>query len=65
MPSSRNARRQSRPEPDDLILFINGRVASSSRNLADELTLIDRIDPIPLTVQRGIDLLEVTMEPEP
>jgi S1-C subfamily serine protease len=52
-------------QPDDLILFINGRVASSSRNLADELALIDRIDPISLTLQRGIDLVEVTVEPEP
>jgi S1-C subfamily serine protease len=52
-------------QPDDLILFINGRVASSSRNLADELALIDRIDPISLTLQRGINLLEVTVEPEP
>jgi S1-C subfamily serine protease len=52
-------------QPDDLILFVNGRVASSCKNLADELTFIDRIDPVSLTVQRGIDLLEITLDPEP
>jgi S1-C subfamily serine protease len=52
-------------QPDDLILFVNGRVASSCKNLVDELTFIDRIDPVSLTVQRGIDLLEITLDPEP
>jgi len=29
----------------------------------DELSLIDRIDPVRLTVQRGQELVEVTLEP--
>jgi len=49
--------------PDDLILFINGRVASSCKTIADELSLVDRIDPIHLTVQRGQELLDVVLEP--
>jgi len=52
-------------QPDDLILFINGRVASSCKTLADELSFVDRIDPVSLTVQRGTELLEVVLETEP
>jgi serine protease Do len=47
--------------PDDLILFINGRVASSIRALNDELSLTDRIDEVRLVVQRGQDVLEVSL----
>jgi S1-C subfamily serine protease len=47
---------------DDLILFINQRVVSSARAVAEELALIDRIDPVRLTVQRGQELVEMTVE---
>jgi S1-C subfamily serine protease len=50
--------------PDDLILFINDRVAPSCKQLADELTYIDRLDPVRLTIQRGQDLVEVMLEVE-
>ena len=49
--------------PDDLILFINSRVASSCKSVVDEMSLVDRIDPIHLTVQRGQELLNVVLEP--
>lgn len=49
-------------KPDDLILFINDRMAGSCRNLTAELTFIDRIDPITLTVQRGQDLIEMELK---
>ncbi len=52
-------------QPDDLILFINGRVAPSRQNLLDELSFIDRIDPLHLTIQRGIQLLEITVQQAP
>lgn len=52
-------------QPDDLILFVNGRVASSRQNLLDELSFIDRIDPLNLTIQRGIELLEITVRQNP
>jgi S1-C subfamily serine protease len=52
-------------KPDDLILFVNGRVVASCKALADELSFIDRLDPIQLTVQRGQELLEVELVPEP
>ena len=49
-------------QPDDLILFINQRAASSCKTVFDELSLIDRIDPVVLTVQRGTQLLEIVLE---
>ena len=48
-------------KPDDLILFVNGRVVSSCKLLADELTFIDRLDAVRLTIQRGLDLVEVSL----
>ena len=50
-------------EPDDLILFINDRIAASCKNLAEELSFIDRIDPVHLTIQRGHQLLDMVLEP--
>jgi serine protease Do len=51
--------------PDDLVLFVNSRVVPSCKLLADELTFIDRLDPIRLTIQRGQDLVEIELVPEP
>jgi len=48
-------------KPDDLILFVNGRVVPSCKMLADELTFIDRLDAVRLTIQRGLDLVEVSL----
>ena len=47
--------------PDDLILFVNDRPAPSCKQLVDELSFIDRLDPIKLTIQRGQDLVEITI----
>lgn len=49
--------------PDDLILFLNDRVVSSCQAVVDELSLIDRIDPVRLTIQRGQELLDVVIKP--
>ncbi len=46
---------------DDLILFVNDHIASSCKNLVEELSYIDRIDPVILTVQRGTRLLDVEL----
>jgi len=51
--------------PDDLVLFVNSRVVASCKLLADELTFIDRLDPVRLTIQRSQELLEVELVPEP
>ncbi|MCY2992685.1 MAG: S1C family serine protease [Planctomycetota bacterium] len=50
-------------QPDDLILFVNDRVASSCQHVAEEISFIDRIDPLRLTVQRGQELLDLTLKP--
>jgi S1-C subfamily serine protease len=44
---------------DDLILFVDDSMVSSCRDVAEELTFIDRIDPIRFTVQRGQQLIEI------
>jgi serine protease Do len=49
---------------DDLILFVGDRVVSSVKQLTDELTYIDRLDAVKLTIQRGQDLLEVLVAAE-
>lgn len=49
-------------QPDDLILFVNGQVADSIEVLRDELSYVDRIDPVQLTIQRGDELLEIELK---
>lgn len=49
-------------KPDDLILFVNDRIATSCKNVDDELSYIDRIDPVSLVVQRGQQLLTFVIE---
>lgn len=48
---------------DDLVLFVNGRIASSCRILLDEVRLIDRVDEVRLTVQRDSELHELVLSP--
>ena len=50
---------------DDLVLFVNDRVVQSCKLLVEELTWIDRLDPVRVTVQRGQDLVEVELPPVP
>jgi serine protease Do len=52
-------------KPDDLVIFLNGRVVASCKLLAEELTFIDRLDPVHFTIQRGQQLLDVELVPEP
>jgi serine protease Do len=47
--------------PDDLLLMVNNRMATSITNLKDELSYIDRIDEVRLLVQRGQELVEVSL----
>ena len=48
-------------KPDDLILFVNDHVADSIDALVEELSFIDRLDPVRLTVQRGDELVVVEL----
>jgi S1-C subfamily serine protease len=50
-------------KPDDLVLFVNGRIASSCRTLMEEVRLIDRVDEVRLTVQRDSELHELVLSP--
>jgi serine protease Do len=51
-------------QPDDLILFVNDRMASSCKLLREELSYIDRIDEVRLVVQRAQDLIDVVLKIE-
>ena len=50
---------------DDLILFVNEQLVPSHKQVLEELTFIDRVDPVRLTIQRGQDLIEVQLTLEP
>ncbi len=50
--------------PDDLILFVNDRMVSSCKELADELSFVDHIDPVRLTVQRDLELVDLELKPQ-
>jgi len=51
-------------QPDDLILFVNNGVVVSYASVVETLSLIDHIDPVRLTVQRGQQLVDVVLEPK-
>jgi serine protease Do len=48
-------------QPDDLILFINNGVVASRESVVETLSLVDHIDPVRVTVQRGRQLVEVVL----
>jgi len=48
-------------QPDDLVLFINDRVASSCKALREEFSYIDRDATVKLVIQRGQQLFEVEL----
>lgn len=48
--------------PDDLILFVNNRLANSCSFVRQEIGFIDRIDKVRLTIQRGQQLLDVELQ---
>ena len=47
--------------PDDMILFVNDRLAGSASDLKEALSFIDRIDEVRLLVQRGQSLIETSL----
>lgn len=49
-------------KPDDLILFVNDRLVASSKVLADELSQIPVEEPIRLTVKRGLNVVDLTLD---
>jgi serine protease Do len=51
--------------PDDLVLFLGEHVVQSCRTLRGQLGLVDRGEEVTLTIQRGQELLEVTLQAAP
>jgi serine protease Do len=49
-------------QPDDLLLFVGGRLVQSVKALTSELEYIDREDEVRLTLQRGQELIEVNLK---
>ena len=49
--------------PDDLILFVNERMVTSCKEFVEELSFVDHIDTVRLTVQRGLELVDVQVKP--
>ncbi|HEY1066123.1 MAG TPA: trypsin-like peptidase domain-containing protein [Pirellulales bacterium] len=47
--------------PDDLVLFVNGRLVQSCKTLVSELERIDRAETLNITVIRDQELIEVEM----
>lgn len=50
---------------DDLILFVGEQLVPSHKQVIEELTFVDRVDPVRLTLQRGQELIEVELNLEP
>jgi S1-C subfamily serine protease len=48
-------------QPDDLILFLDSQRISSQASLIEELSYLDRSDPIGFLVQRGTALIELVL----
>jgi S1-C subfamily serine protease len=49
-------------KPDDLVLFVNDRLVASSKVLVDELSQIPVEEAVRVTVKRGLEVVEVTLD---
>jgi serine protease Do len=49
-------------EPDDLVVLMDGGLIQSCKSLVGELEYVDYEDPVRLTVLRGQDLMEFTLQ---
>ncbi|MEI8373233.1 MAG: trypsin-like peptidase domain-containing protein [Planctomycetota bacterium] len=52
-------------QPDDLILLVGNRLTQSCKALRKELEMIDQADAVKITVLRGQELVEVTVQAGP
>lgn len=51
--------------PDDLILLVGNHLTQSCKALQKELEMIDRADAVKITILRGQELIEVTLQAGP
>jgi S1-C subfamily serine protease len=49
--------------PDDLVLLVSGKRVADQRTLSEVLRTIDRRDAVELTIQRGSEIIPVTLRP--
>lgn len=49
-------------KPDDLVLFVNDRLVASSKVLVEELSQIPVEEAVRITVKRGLEVMEVTLD---
>lgn len=61
LPSSQAERLQ--VQPDDLIMYVDGVLVRSVKDVSSELSFIDRDDPVILTLMRNQELVTVEIEP--
>jgi serine protease Do len=52
-------------QPDDLILLVGNHLTQSCKSLQKELQMVDRADAVKITVLRGQELLEITLQAGP
>jgi serine protease Do len=52
-------------QPDDLILLVGNHLTQSCKALQKELEMIDRADAVKVTILRGQELVEVTLQAGP
>jgi len=52
-------------QPDDLILMVGNQLAQSCTDLQKELGMIDRADAVKITILRGQELVDVTLQAGP
>ncbi|MDO4551234.1 MAG: S1C family serine protease [Planctomycetia bacterium] len=51
-------------QPDDLIVFISGKLVQSCKAVSTELEYIDHEDAVTISVIRGTEMIEVTLQKE-
>jgi serine protease Do len=51
--------------PDDLVLLVGNRLTQSCKALRKELEMIDRADAVRITILRGQEMVEVTLQAGP
>lgn len=61
--ADRTAAARANLQPDDLVLIVEGRRVDDQRTLKRVLRQMDRRDPVQLTIQRGNQILPVTLRP--
>ena len=52
-------------QPDDLVLLVGNHLTQSCKALRKELEMIDRADAVKITILRGQELVEVTLQAGP